>query len=71
VERGDKRGQCGGWIWSKYIIFMHDNVVMKLIILYNWYVVISKWKPRRTLLGSRTWHLCLYLIGQNLVTWFI
>jgi hypothetical protein len=43
---GKKKGTSGkagagqkrvieGWIWSKYITYMYENVIMKSIIQYN------------------------------------
>jgi hypothetical protein len=29
---GDRRMQWGEYLWSKYIVYMHENVIMKPII---------------------------------------
>jgi hypothetical protein len=43
------RESNGRWRWSKYIIYMHENITLKHIILYK-YTLIKCFKNFRLLL---------------------
>jgi hypothetical protein len=39
---GDQVKVTGRWMWSKYIIYMYDNVIIKPVILFNQYMLIKR-----------------------------
>jgi hypothetical protein len=39
LRRGSGLESKGYWIWPKYVIWIYENVTMKLICLYNYYAL--------------------------------